>query len=159
MGKAYENLPAFGREALEMLWDNDTSCFSYYSSILSEKVLSQYVQMLYPKNEKLKKVANAIEDSYELERNNGTDFKRTYYLMAYLLSGQKLFLLDGNQFRTVGELAAYLRKVSEESFKRFEEICHRLVGYDGNLDIQLETWLLSLGKSEEIEKWKASVNE
>lgn len=159
MGKAYENLPAFGREALEMLWDNDTSCFSYYSSILSEKVLSQYVQMLYPKNEKLKKVANAIEDSYELERNNGTDFKRTYYLMAYSLSGQKLFLLDGNQFRTVGELAAYLRKVSEESFKRFEEICHRLVGYDGNLDIQLETWLLSLGKSEEIEKWKASVNE
>ena len=159
MGKAYENLPAFGREALEMLWDNDTSCFSYYSSILSEKVLSQYVQMLYPKNEKLKKVANAIEDSYELERNNGTDFKRTYYLMAYSLSGQKLFLLDGNQFRTVGELAAYLRKVLEESFKRFEEICHRLVGYDGNLDIQLETWLLSLGKSEEIEKWKASVNE
>ncbi len=159
MGKAYENLPAFGREALEMLWDNDTSCFSYYSSILSEKVLSQYVQMLYPKNEKLKKVANAIEDSYELERNKGTDFKRTYYLMAYSLSGQKLFLLDGNQFRTVGELAAYLRKVSEESFKRFEEICHRLVGYDGNLDIQLETWLLSLGKSEEIEKWKASVNE
>lgn len=159
MGKSYENLAAFGREILEKLWDNDTSDFSYYSDILSEKVLSQYVQMIYPKNEKLNKVVAAIEDSYELERNNGTDFMRTYYLMAYSLSGQKLFLLDGNQFRTVGELAAYLRKVSEESFGKFEEICHRLVDYDGNLDIQLETWLLSLGKSEEIEKWKSSMNE
>jgi len=159
MGKSYENLAAFGREILEKLWDNDTSAFSYYSDILSEKVLSQYVQMIYPKNEKLNKVVAAIEDSYELERNNGTDFMRTYYLMAFSLSGQKLFLLDGNQFRTVGELAAYLRKVSEESFGQFEEICHRLVDYDGNLDIQLETWLLSLGKSEEIEKWKSSMND
>ena len=115
--------------------------------------------MIYPKNEKLNKVVAAIEDSYELERNNGTGFMRTYYLMAYSLSGQKLFLLDGNQFRTVGELAAHLRKVSEESFGKFEEICHRLVDYDGNLDIQLETWLLSLGKSEEVEKWKLSMNE
>ena len=159
MGKSYENLAAFGREILEKLWDNDTSDFSYYSDILSEKVLSQYVQMIYPKNEKLNKVAAAIEDSYELEKNNGTDFMRTYYLMAYSLSGQKLFLLDGNQFRTVGEFAAYLRRVSEESFGKFEEICHRLVDYDGNLDIQLETWLLSLGKSDEIEKWKLSMNE
>ena len=159
MGKSYKNLAAFGREILEKLWDNDTSSFSYYSDILSEKVLCQYVQMIYPKNEKLNKVAAAIEDSYELEKNNGTDFMRTYYLMAYSLSGQKLFLLDGNQFRTVGEFAAYLRRVSEESFGKFEEICHRLVDYDGNLDIQLETWLLSLRKSEEIEKWKTSMNE
>ena len=159
MGKSYKNLAAFGREILEKLWDNDTSSFSYYSDILSEKVLCQYVQMIYPKNEKLNKVAAAIEDSYELEKNNGTDFMRTYYLMAYSLSGQKLFLLDGNQFRTVGEFAAYLRRVSEESFGKFEEICHRLVDYDGNLDIQLETWLLSLGKSDEIEKWNLSMNE
>ncbi len=159
LGKTYESLAAFGREALEKLWDNDTSGFSYYSSILSERVLSQYVQMVYPKNEKLKRVADAIEDSYELEKNNGTDFMRTYYLMAYSLSGQKLFLLDGNQFRTVGEFAAYLRRIAEESFGKFEEVCHRLVDYDGNLDVQLETWLLSLGKSEEIEKWKTSMNE
>ena len=55
MGQTYESLPAFGRDVLEKLWDKDKSQYSYYSSILSEKLLSQYVLMAAPKNEKLKK--------------------------------------------------------------------------------------------------------
>lgn len=159
MGQTYESLPAFGRDVLEKLWDKDKSQYSYYSSILSEKLLSQYVLMAAPKNEKLKKAAEAIEDSYELEKNNGTDMQRTYYLMAYTLSGQKLLLLDGEQIRTVGELANYMRTVLAESFDKFESLCHRLVDYDGNLDFQLETWLMAIGKQKEIEKWRASMNE
>ena len=159
MGQTYESLPAFGRDVLEKLWDKDKSQYSYYNSILSEKLLSQYVLMAAPKNEKLKKAAEAIEDSYELEKNNGTDMQRTYYLMAYTLSGQKLLLLDGEQIRTVGELANYMRSVLAESFDKFELLCHRLVDYDGNLDFQLETWLMAIGKQKEIEKWRASMNE
>ena len=159
MGQTYESLPAFGRDVLEKLWDKDKSQYSFYNSVLSEKLLSQYVLMAAPKNEKLKKAAAAIEDSYELEKNNGTDMQRTYYLMAYTLSGQKLLLLDGEQIRTVGELANYMRGVLAESFEKFESLCHRLVDYDGNLDFQLETWLMAIGKQNEIEKWRASMNE
>ena len=158
-GQTFESLPAFGRDALEKLWDRDYSQFRYYASILEEKLLSQYVLQTQPKNEKLKKTAAAIEDSYELEKTNGTDMMRTYYLMAYTLSGQKLLLLDGKQFRTVGELAGYMRTVLEESYDRFESLCHRLVDYDGNLDFQLETWLIAIGKQNEIDKWRASMNE
>lgn len=158
-GQTFESLPAFGRDVLEKLWDRDHSQFSYYASILGEKLLSQYVLQAQPKNEKLKKAAAAIEDSYELEKINGTDMRRTYYLMAYTLSGQKLLLLDGEQFRTVGELAGYMRSVLEESYDRFESLCHRLIDYDGNLDFQLETWLIALGKQDEIDKWRASMNE
>lgn len=158
-GQTFESLPAFGRDVLEKLWDRDHSQFSYYASILGEKLLSQYVLQAQPKNEKLKKAATAIEDSYELEKTNGTDMRRTYYLMAYTLSGQKLLLLDGEQFRTVGELAGYMRSVLEESYDRFESLCHRLIDYDGNLDFQLETWLIALGKQDEIDKWRASMNE
>ena len=159
MGQTYESLPAFGRDALERLWDKDKSQYPYYSTILSEKLLSQYVAMAAPKNEKLKRAAGAIEDSYELEKNNGTDMQRTYYLMAYTLSGQKLLLLDGEQIRTVGELANYMRSVLAESFDKFESLCHRLVDYDGNLDFQLETWLMAIGKQKELEKWRESMNE
>ncbi len=159
MGQTYESLPAFGRDVLEKLWDKDKSQYSYYNSVLSEKLLSQYVLMAAPKNEKLKKAAEAIEDSYELEKNNGTDMQRTYYLMAYTLSGQKLLLLDGEQIRTVGELANYMRGVLAESFEKFESLCHRLIDYDGNLDFQLETWLMAIGKQNEIQKWRASMNE
>ena len=125
---------------------------------MSEKLLTQYVFQAAPKNEKLKKAAAAIEDSYQLEKNNGTDMRRTYYLMAYTLSGQKLFLLDGEQFRTVGELAEYMRNVLNESYERFESLCHRLVDYDGNLDFQLETWLVALGKQKELDQWRESMN-
>ena len=159
MGQTYESLPAFGRDVLERLWDKDDSQYPYYQSILSEKLLSQYVQIAQPKNEKLKKAAAAIEDSYELEKNNHTDMLRTYYLMAYTLSGQKLLLLDGEQIRTVGELASYMRNVLAESFEKFESLCHRLVDYDGNLDFQLETWLMAIGKQKEIDKWRTSMNE
>lgn len=159
MGQTYESLPAFGRDVLERLWDKDKSQYPYYSTVLSEKLLSQYVTMAAPKNEKLKRAAEAIEDSYELEKNNGTDMQRTYYLMAYTLSGQKLLLLDGEQIRTVGELANYMRSVLTESFDKFESLCHRLVDYDGNLDFQLETWLMAIGKQKELEKWRESMNE
>lgn len=157
-GQTFESIAAFGRDVLERLWDKDESQFPYYASVLSEKMLSAYVNQAAPKNEKLKKAAAAIEDSYELEIINGTDMKRTYYLMAYTLSGQKLLLLNGEQFRTVGELANYMRSVLDESFDRFETLCHKLVDYDGNLDFQLETWLIAIGKQKEIEKWRASIN-
>ena len=159
LGQTYESLPAFGRDVLERLWNKDKSQYPYYSTILSEKLLSQHVTMAAPKNEKLKRAAEAIEDSYELEKNNGTDMQRTYYLMAYTLSGQKLLLLDGEQIRTVGELANYMRSVLAESFDKFESLCHRLVDYDGNLDFQLETWLMAIGKQKELEKWRESMNE
>lgn len=157
-GQTYESLPAFGRDVLDRLWDRDDSQYSYYDSIISEKLLSRYVQIAAPKNEKLKKAATAIEDSYELEKANGTDKLRTYYLMAYMLSGQKLLLLNGEQFRTVGELAAYMRSVLDDSFDSFESLCHKLVGYDGQLDFQLETWLIAIGKRKELETWRESIN-
>ena len=157
-GQTFESIAAFGRDVLERLWDKDESQFPYYATVLSEKMLSAYVNQTAPKNEKLKKAAAAIEDSYELELINGTDMKRTYFLMAYTLSGQKLLLLNGEQFRTVGELANYMRSVLDESFDRFESLCHKLVDYDGNLDFQLETWLIAIGKQKEIDKWRASMN-
>lgn len=44
-------------------------------------------------------------------------------------------------------------------FDSFESLCHKLVGYDGQLDFQLETWLMAIGKQRELEKWRASINE
>ena len=78
--------------------------------------------------------------------------------MAYTLSGQKLLLLDGEQLRTAGEFADHLRCVLEESYEKFEALCHRLVDYDGNLDGQLEAWLTAIGKQQEIEAWRASLS-
>ncbi len=158
-GEVYESLPAFGRDVLEKLWKHDKSQYKYYESVLNEKLLTQYVMQVSPKNEALKKATAAIEDSYVLEKGKHSDLLRTYYYMAYTLSGQKLLLLDNQQFRTVGELAGYMRECLDLSFDKFETLCHRLVDYDGNLDVQLETWLIAIGKKKEIDKWRMLMNE
>ena len=56
----------------------------------------------------------------------------------------------------------YLELLSNElaeSFDKFESLCHRLVDYDGNLDLQLETWLMAIGKQKEIDAWRDSMND
>ena len=157
--QAYESLPALGRDMLEHLWRKDKSQDVYYKSILSEKLITAYVLTAAPKNEPLKKVASAIEDSYQIEVNEQTDFLRTFYYMAYTLSGQKLLNIDGHQFRTVGELAGYMRNKLENSFDDFESLCHKLVDYDVNLDVQFESWLTVIGKKNEIDNWRSLMKE
>ncbi len=52
-GRAYQGLPALGREILEKLWKSDTSSDSYYYEILEEKMLSNYVAIKADKNKAL----------------------------------------------------------------------------------------------------------
>jgi hypothetical protein len=154
-GRTFESLPALGRELLDRLWKNDRSQDKYYRTVLSEKLLTEYAAMAAPKNEALKKAAAALEDSYQIEMNERTDMKKTFYMMAYTLSGQKLLNIEGRQFRTVGEFAGYMRECFEESVEAFERACRKLIDYNGNLDIQLETWLISIGKKKELDNWRA----
>lgn len=158
-GRTFESLPALGRELLDHLWKKDKSQDKYYETVLSEKLLTEYAAIAASKNEPLKKAAAAIEESYQLEKNEHTNLIKTFYLMAYTLSGQKLLNIEGQQFRTIGELAGYMRERLEESFEAFERICHKLVDYDGNLDIQLETWLITIGRKRELENWRTLMRE
>jgi serine/threonine protein kinase len=158
-GRTFESLPALGRDVLDHLWEKDKSQDKYYETVLSEKLLTAYAALAAPKNEPLKRAAAAIEESYQLEKIEHTNLIKTFYLMAYTLSGQKLLNLEGQQFRTVGELAGYMREQLEASFEAFERLCHQLVDYDGNLDIQLEMWLVTIGKKNELENWRALMRE
>lgn len=158
-GYIHESLPALGRDMLEHLWKNDKSKDNYYKSILSEKLLTEYVLITTPKNEALKKAASAIEESYRIAIHEKSDLARTYYMMAYTLSGQKLLYLDDERFRTVGELVGYLKNQLEISFEAFQRLCHRLIDHNGNLVAQLEMWLISIGKQQEIENWRILMRE
>lgn len=157
-GQIFESTAAFGKDMLNRLWDKDESQFPYYAGILSAKLLSAYAGQADPGNERLKTRFSAIEDSCEAAQGEGTDLRCTYYRMAYTLSGEKILLLNGEPFKTVGELAAYMQRVLAESTERFKALCHRIVDAEGNLDPQVEAWLIALGKQKEIEEWRASLN-
>lgn len=154
-GKNFESLPALGRSMLEKLWKNDKSDYDFYESILSEKLLTQYVELRVSGNQELKNAAKNIEAMQTVEGKNNAE--KTFYMMAYMLSGQKIFNFEGKQFRTVGELAEHMKGLLTESYDTFREFCHKLIDFRDNLNIQFECWLMALGKSDELKKWKESL--
>ena len=143
---------------LEKLWDQDHSDDAFLREILKEHVLSAYVSDVSGDNGRLMKAAEALEAAYDLEEAEGTDGRRAFWLSAFTLSGQKLLMADGEQFRTPGELAGYMRKLLNSSYKRFASFCHQLADADGTPDPQLEAWLTVLGRQEELKKWRESLD-
>lgn len=155
-GRVYQGLPALGREILEKLWKNDTSNDTYYYEILEEKMLSNYVAIKADKNKALADAVKGLEDGHKMAGTERAK-KKNLYLLAYMLSGQKLMHFDGKEFRTVGEFADYMKELLDESYEKFEAMCHKLIDYEDNLDVQFESWLLALGKKKELNSWRENI--
>ena len=158
MGQIYESLPALGRDMLEKLWKNDKSNYTYWDSVLGNKLLTNYLSTVKSKNAGLSAAASALETAHSLSNRSKRDTMMNYYTMAYLLSGQKLFSIGNKQLKNVSELTAHMKALLDSSYEEFEDFCHTLIDYDDTLDVQLEAWLIALGKRKELDAWRHSLN-
>jgi len=158
MGQIYESLPALGRDMLEKLWKNDKSNYTYWDSVLGNKLLTNYLATVKSKNAGLSAAASALETAHGLANRSKRDTLMNYYTMAYLLSGQKLFSIGNKQLKNVSELTAHMKTLLDSSYEEFEDFCHTLIDYDDTLDVQLEAWLIALGKRKELDAWRHSLN-
>lgn len=154
MGQIYESLPALGRDMLERLWRNDKSNYAYWDGILGNKLLSNYLSKVKSKNDNLAAAVSALESSHTVGNRNKRDTIMNYYTMAYLLSGQKLFAIGDKRLKNVAELAAHMKGLLDSSYEEFEDFCHSMIDYDDTLDVQLEAWLIALGKRNELRVWR-----
>ena len=154
MGQTYESLPALGRDMLERLWRNDKSNYSYWDSILENKLLTNYLSKVKSKNENLADAASALETAHNVGNRSKRDTIMNYYTMAYLLSGQKLFAIGEKRLKSVSELTAHMKGLLDSSYEEFEDFCHSMIDYDDTLDVQLEAWLIALGKRKELDAWR-----
>jgi serine/threonine protein kinase len=157
MGQIYESLPALGRDMLEKLWKNDKSNYTYWDSVLGNKLLTNYLSTVKSKNAGLSAAASALETAHSLANRSKRDTLMNYYTMAYLLSGQKLFSIGNKQLKNVSELTAHMKTLLDSSYEEFEDFCHTLIDYDDTLDVQLEAWLIALGKRKELDAWRAGL--
>lgn len=157
MGQIYESLPALGRDMLERLWKDDKSNYVYWDSILGNKLLTNYLSTVKSKNTGLSAAASALETAHSLSNRSKRDTLMNYYTMAYLLSGQKLFSIGNKQLKNVSELTAHMKGLLDSSYEEFEDFCHSLIDYDDTLDVQLEAWLIALGKRKELETWRTQL--
>lgn len=158
MGQNYESLPALGRDMLERLWRKDKSNYSYWDGILENKLLTNYLTKVKSNNAKLAKATAALETAHNVGDRSERDTMMNYYIMAYLLSGQKIFAVNEKRLKSVSELTAYMKELIDSSYEEFEDLCHSLIDYDDTLDVQLEAWLIALGKRKKLDAWYYSLN-
>lgn len=158
MGQIYESLPALGRDMLERLWKNDKSNYSYWDGILGNKLLTNYLSKIKSKNDNLAAASSALETAHNVGSRSKRDTMMNYYTMAYLLSGQKLFAIGDKRLKNVSELTAHMKGLLDSSYEEFEDFCHSMIDYDDTLDVQLEAWLIALGKRKELDAWRHSLN-
>lgn len=151
-GRIFESLMALGRSILEEL--NSNSDCSYYETILSNNVLSKYAAIVSPDNNELVKAVDALEKKYYLGANDKRRKRISLYTMGYVLSGQKIFRINQQEFDNVQELVSYMSLLLNDSYDAFEEFCNRLMPSNNELDVQFESWLIALGKREELNAWK-----
>lgn len=154
MGQIYESLPALGRDMLERLWKNDESNYSYWDSILENKLLTDYLSTVKSQNDSLVSAVSSLEASHSINNKSSRDMLMNYYTMAYLLSEQKLFAAGDKRLKNVAELTAHMKELLDSSYEEFEDFCHSMIDYNDTLDVQLEAWLIALGKRKELEAWR-----
>lgn len=155
-GKVFAGLSAFGRELLEKLRQDDRSMNDLLDSIFKNGVLSQYVSLQEPNNVAMYNALLGLETAYRTHKNV-RERKLTLYLTAYMLSGQYVLSIAGQDFHTLEELTGYMKKLlgkNNEHLDQFRAFCHKLVDAHDQLMPSLEAWLIALGKQDAIADWK-----
>lgn len=157
-GQIYESLPALGQDMLERLRKSDRSNFTYWDSILKNQLLTCYLETIKLQNGDLAAAVSAIETAHVTGNGTQRSILMNYYTMAYLLSGEKCFHFGGKHFQNVTELAAHMKGLCDSSYEEFEAFCHKMIDGAGMLDVQLEAWLIALGKRRELEAWRRQLS-
>lgn len=159
-GQVYMGLPALGRALLEQLHKNSPSMNEYIEGVLREELLSKYITMKDSDNKKMLAAVKGLESSYRAYINNQREKRITFYLVAYMLSNQKILYVAGQEFHTLNELTYYMKKQlgdNNENLDQFKEICHKLMDQYDNLIPAFESWLIALGKRDALENWKETI--
>ena len=160
-GRLYAGLPAMGRDLLEHLKKNDTSMNDFMDSVFNQSIMSQYVKLKDPNNAAMLRAVEGLESAHRAYINMPRERRINLYLAAYMLSGQKILYIAGQEFHTLDEMTSYMKKIlgeNNEHLDRFKEFCHKLMDQYDNLTPALESWLIALGKEKAIKSWKESMN-
>ena len=157
-GHQYNSLEAFGRDVQDKLRYNIRPDMSLVDEILKRRISSEYLYARGNIPEEMKKAVAAIETGYANYSDNYKQRWMNYHLLGYLLSGRKTFYMDEQEFADADELIIFLQDVLKASYKKFEEYCNQLIDKKGSLNMQLETWLMAIGKKEQLDRWKEQLS-
>ncbi len=149
-GKCYENIIDMGTQFLEDLQCGNNKMTEMINLMLQYNFFSFYIGLKSPDSREEIDVMKKIESAYKVSKINP---EREHYMLAYALAEYKNFVIDGNKFDSVTKLETYLKEQLRISVSAFEKACKKMVKDDGQLTTAYETWLIALGKRNDINKW------
>lgn len=154
LGHSYESLEALGNAVCMALHQAQDPDLAPFLLILQERLLTAYLTVVHPEDEKALQTAGALETQAILHRNDETEQLKCCWLMGYILSGQKEFILNGQSFWNLSNLQDMLQKMALSNYGAFEQLTFQLMPNAGSLAPQFEAWLTACGYHEEIERWR-----
>ena len=132
----------------------------YIDGVFKDEILSRYVEMKNPENQKLLTAVKGLEAAYRAYVNNPRERRVNLYLTAYMLSGQHVLYIAGQEFHTLSELTSYMKELlgdNNEHLDQFKAFCHMLMDQYDKLHPAMESWLIALGQREALNRWKESM--
>ena len=101
-------------------------------------------------------IRNAENDAARADITKAA-LRRLYFRVAFLLSGQKKLVVDGETFFSMDALAAHAQALANRSLDDFRRFCRLLIRDDSTLDPQFETWLEATGYAGALEAWQLAM--
>ena len=156
-GRSYENTVALGSDMLSRLQAGDETDARAYAAMLRQKILSAYARLNgITDSPQLTVIRNAENDAARADITKAA-LKRLYFRVAFLLSGQKKLVVDGETFFSMDALAAHAQALANRSLDDFRRFCRLLIRDDSTLDPQFETWLEATGYTGALEAWRLAM--
>ena len=152
----FDSLPELGNSILEHLRNEDRSNYGLYDELLSRHVISEYITLKDEKSDDLIKAAKSLEDRFVQHHSDEHEKELSYYLTGDMLSGQRTIVIQNKVFSSVDEIVETLHQKLRVSENEFQAFCDQLIDSTGTLAEQFEAWLITLGKHEELQKWRMS---
>ncbi|MBR2520325.1 MAG: protein kinase [Selenomonadaceae bacterium] len=151
-GKIYSSLNDFGQDILEKLRCDDLSEKKLWNEILSNCLLSQYLEI----HSQGRRFIDGVK-SFEIEDNGKQNNRIKFYILAYFLTGKRELLIDGKIFSSTDELINGINNLLNDSLEKFEAFCYKLIDNRNRLSEEFEAWLIALGKGKELKIWKQNL--
>lgn len=153
-GSTYADLQILGEDLLQRLWENDGAVDQFFGSILGGSALTVYAAAVGITDKNILDPLQGLESYYHASGGTEENRVRVYYLMAYMLSGKKILNVFDRQFPSIDDVAVFLDELIHSSYDSFDRFCRILINERGELAPQFESWLIALGKREEIKNWR-----
>lgn len=148
-GHTSENLKALGRDLLEKLWNKDEEGILFYKDLLESRAISMFLVENGEVDGRLYHKLQQLNFLYRKEKTKRSCLKNMY-IAAYEMSECHFLYVDENTFRTLEELENYCEDLLAESFEKYAAFAERLIGFDGEPDVQFESWLICHNKADKL---------